>query len=154
MLYNNSNIKWLHKPSAIQSDDKLLLMWLSTSAPCLSPPASSWCWGSQPWWNPDTLIQALGVRRIRASLITPNYCQFAFILDLESIVQLSRWRSLQINLLLPLCDGSSHCQQTPNHSQEHIYKLKFICTSWFLSCFWPLWYHGHIVAKHLKNILV
>ena len=24
MLYNNSNIKWLHKPSAIQSDDKLL----------------------------------------------------------------------------------------------------------------------------------
>ena len=62
-----------------------------------------------------------------ASLITPKCCQFAFILVLESIVQISRWRSLLINLQLRLWDGPSHCQQTPTHSQEHIDKLKLIC---------------------------
>ena len=112
MLYNNLNIKWLHKPSAIQSDDQLLHDdFLRLPLVCLHQPL-------------------LGVEAHnhdhRASL-TPKCCQFAFILVLESIVQISRWRSLQINLQLLLCDEPSHCQQTPTHSQEHIDKLKFIC---------------------------
>ena len=111
-----------------------LAWWLSTPASCLSPPASSWCWGSQPWSQSIFNSKMLS---ISIYLGSGEHCTdksirvckliFSFLYVMGPVI---------VNRLSPILKNTL----TNWNSSVHL----------GFSCSWPFCQHGQIIAKHLK----